>query len=111
MNYLMILALEKYHEYFGDEFKVEFPSHSGNLMNLRDVSEQLRRRLISIFTADNEGFRKVNGNNKLINKDSYFKDLIQFYEFFNGDTAKGVGASHQTGWTGCIAELINHCSW
>jgi hypothetical protein len=106
MNYLMIVALEKYYQYFEEELQVEFPSHSGNVASLKTVASELRKRLTGIFTKDNEGKRKVNGQTDLFNHDEHFKDLVLFYEFFNGDNGKGVGASHQTGWTGVIAEVV-----
>ena len=106
MNYLMIVALEKYYQYFEEELLVELPSHSGNMANLKTVAAELRKRLTEIFTADHEGKRKVNGQINLFNTDKHFKDLVLFYEFFHGDNGKGVGASHQTGWTGVIAEVI-----
>lgn len=102
MNYLLILALEKYHQYFGDDLRVGYPSFSGNLLNLKEVSLDLRQRLRDIFTLNDEGNRIVNGKNDLLNKDEYFKNLVLFYECFNGDNGKGIGASHQTGWTGLI---------
>lgn len=111
MNYLMVTALERYYQYFGDELQVEFPSFSGNMVTLKTVSDELQKRLIGIFTRDKNGNRKVNGNNDLFNKDEYFKDLVLFYEYFHGDTAKGIGASHQTGWTGTIAEMIGNGKW
>ena len=106
MNYLMIVALEKYYQYFEEELQVEFPSHSGNLASLKTVAGELRKRLTGIFTKDPEGKRKVNGQTDLFNTDEYFKDMVLFYECFHGDTGKGIGASHQTGWTGVIAEVI-----
>ena len=106
MNYLLILSLEKYYEYFGDELTVEYPSFSGNQVNLKTVANDLRKRLINIFTADEQGNRIVNGNDDLLSKNEYFKNLVLFYECFNGDNGKGIGASHQTGWTGIIAEII-----
>jgi hypothetical protein len=106
MNYLMIVALEKYYHYFEEELLVQLPSHSGNMANLKTVAAELRKRLTGIFTADNEGKRKVNGQTGLFNSDEHFKDLVLFYECFHGDNGKGVGTSHQTGWTGVIAEVI-----
>ena len=106
MNYLMIVALEKYYQYFEEELMVELPSHSGNMANLKTVAAELRKRLTEIFTVDHEGKRKVNGQINLFNTDKHFKDLVLFYEFFHGDNGKGVGASHQTGWTGVIAEVV-----
>lgn len=106
MNYLVILALEKYHKYFKDELQVELPSYSGNMVNLKTVADELRKRLTGIFVIDQEGKRLLNGQNDLFNYDKYFKDLILFYECFHGDNCRGIGASHQTGWTGLIAEII-----
>jgi hypothetical protein len=106
MNYLIILALEKYHSYFQDELQVELPAHSGNMANLKAVANELRKRLTSLFIMNLEGKRLLNGKDELFNKDKNFKDLVLFYECFHGDNGRGVGASHQTGWTGIIAEII-----
>ena len=106
MNYLIILALEKYHSYFGDELQVELPAHSGNMANLKTVADELRNRLTNLFVMNSGGKRLLNGNEDLFNKDEHFKDLVLFYECFHGDNGRGVGASHQTGWTGLIAEII-----
>lgn len=106
MNYLLIVALEKYYQYFEEELQLEMPSHSGNMANLKTVAEELRKRLTGIFTLDSEGKRKVNGQVNLFNNDTFFKDLVLFYECFHGDNGRGIGASHQTGWTGIIAEII-----
>ncbi len=75
-------------------------------MDLKEVAEKLKGRLIGIFAKDKGGKRKVNGQVELFDKDQYFKDLILFFECFHGDSGKGIGASHQTGWTGCIAEIL-----
>jgi hypothetical protein len=106
MNYLIILALEKYHQYFQDELLVELPVHSGNRVNLKTVADELRMRLTRIFVIDQEGKRVFNGPVKLFDDDKSFKDLVLFYECFHGDNGRGIGASHQTGWTGLIAEMI-----
>jgi hypothetical protein len=106
MNYLIILALEKYHQYFQDELLVELPVHSGNRVNLKTVADELRMRLTGIFVIDQEGKRVFNGPVKLFDDDKSFKDLVLFYECFHGDNGRGIGASHQTGWTGLIAEMI-----
>lgn len=106
MNYLMMVALEKYYHYFGKELLVELPSYSGNMESLKTVAAELRRRLINNFLKENNGRRKINGNLDLLNNDKYFKDLVLFYECFHGDNGRGIGASHQTGWTGLIAEII-----
>lgn len=106
MNYLIIQALEKYHSYFKDELQVALPTNSANKVNLKVVADDLRKRLISIFTRNSDGKRLLNGQTDLFNYDKNFKDLILFYECFHGDSCRGVGASHQTGWTGIIAEII-----
>jgi hypothetical protein len=106
MNYLIILALEKYHQYFQDELLVELPVHSGNRVNLKTVADELRMRLTRIFVIDQEGKRVFNEPVKLFDDDKSFKDLVLFYECFHGDNGRGIGASHQTGWTGLIAEMI-----
>ncbi len=108
MNYLVILALEKYHTYFGEELQVELPAHSGNMANLKMVANELRQRLTNIFIMNAEGKRLLNGKKDLFNNDDHFKDLVLFYECFHGDNGRGVGASHQTGWTGIIAEIIGN---
>lgn len=107
MNYLIILALEKYHKYYRDELQVALPAHSGNEVNLKTVADELCNRLTKIFVINPEGKRLLNGQEDLFNHDKYFKDLVLFYECFHGDNCRGVGASHQTGWTGLIAEIID----
>ncbi|MEZ4959745.1 MAG: glucosidase [Saprospiraceae bacterium] len=109
MNYMLIYALREYHGYFKDGFKVECPTGSGNWMELGEVADELSRRLVSIFERDEIHRRPCHGNEERYMLDPHFKDLVLFYEYFHGDTARGVGASHQTGWTGVVAELINHC--
>jgi hypothetical protein len=106
LNYLMIESLQKFHHYLGDDFTVEYPTGSGNEMNLWDVSRELSRRLISIFTVDENGRRPVNGGHDLFDFDEHWKHNPTFYEFFHGDSGKGLGASHQTGWTALVAKLI-----
>jgi hypothetical protein len=107
MNYLLILALQQYCSYYKGDCLAEFPTGSGNIMNLHEVSNEIARRLIGIFEKDETGKRPVNGNQMIYQKDPHFRDLILFYEYFHGDNARGIGASHQTGWTGVVAELIN----
>jgi len=105
MNFLLIYALYRWYSYLGPNFKVECPTGSGRLMNLQEVSMELSRRLIGIFTRQ-DGARPVYGGNETFQKDPYWRDLILFYEYFNGDNGAGMGASHQTGWTGLVARLI-----
>jgi Mannosylglycerate hydrolase MGH1-like glycoside hydrolase domain len=107
MNYLLIQALEQYSTYYKSDSHVEFPTGSGTMMDLHSVSREIARRLISIFENDETGKRPVNGNETIYQQDPHFRDLVLFYEYFHGDNARGVGASHQTGWTGVVAELIN----
>jgi hypothetical protein len=110
MNYLLVLALQHYNDYYKERFTVEFPGDPGRRMKLQEVSNEIAKRLIGIFEKDAEGKRPVNGDEMIYQNDPHFKDLILFYEYFHGDNARGVGASHQTGWTGVVAELINRVS-
>ncbi|MBI1782114.1 MAG: glucosidase, partial [Sphingobacteriales bacterium] len=107
MNYLLVKALRHYCDYYKDECTVEFPTGSGKKINLQEVSDEISKRIISIFTTDENDNRPVN-DNYAVYKNEYFKNLVLFYEYFHGDTARGVGASHQTGWTGVVAELIQN---
>jgi hypothetical protein len=106
MNYLIIEALIRFHDYYGDDFRIEYPTHSGNLYSLKEISNKLADRVISLFTRDANGNRPVYGDQEKFQKDPYFNDYIQFFEYFHGDTGKGLGASHQTGWTGLVARLL-----
>ncbi len=105
VNYLLVEALRVYHRYLGPDFTVECPSGSGRLMNLDQVADEIGRRLVTIF-VDRGGRRPVFGDARRFQDDPAWHDLIPFYEYFNGDTGAGVGASHQTGWTGLIGELV-----
>jgi hypothetical protein len=105
INYLLIQSLYKFHEYYTDEFRVEYPTHSGNFHSLAEIADALSQRLKSIFLRNEKGERPVFGGNAKFNQDPNFKDYILFYEYFHGDTGKGLGASHQTGWTGLVAVL------
>jgi mannosylglycerate hydrolase MGH1-like protein len=106
LNYLLIESLQKFHFYLGDAYKVEFPTGSGTMLSLWEISLELQRRLISIFRRDEHGRRPFNGDNDVLQTDPHWRDLISFHEFFNGDTAEGLGASHQTGWTALVAKMI-----
>jgi hypothetical protein len=106
VNFLLIEALQKFHYYLGDDFKVECPTGSGNYMNLWDVSKEMGHRLIRIFKRDPSGRRAVFGGAEKFQKDPAWRDYLLFYEYFNGDDGAGVGASHQTGWTSLVAKLI-----
>jgi hypothetical protein len=106
VNYLLIESLQKFHHYYGEDFKVEFPTRSGNESDLWQVAGELSRRLIHIFLRGKDGRRPVAGGEEIFNDDPQWKDLISFYEYFHGDNGAGMGASHQTGWTGLVAKLI-----
>ncbi|MFL6373656.1 MAG: glucosidase, partial [Pyrinomonadaceae bacterium] len=105
-NYLLIESLQKLHYYFGDTFKVECPTGSGVMMNLWEVSQELSRRLSRLFLMDENGRRPTNGEVEKYQSDPFFKNHIPFYEYFHGDSGTGLGASHQTGWTGLVAKLL-----
>src|SRR5262249_310435 len=107
LNYLIIEALQKFDYYYGEQFKVEFPPGSGKEMTLWEVSVELSRRLIGLFLPDENGRRPVFGGNERFQSDPNWYDYIPFHEYFNGDTGAGLGASHQTGWTGLVAKLID----
>lgn len=106
INFLIVESLQRFHYYYGDSMKIEFPTNSGEMKDLLYVSEDLSKRLYSIFSKNENGERAFNGGNYIMNHDEHFKDYIMFYEYFNGDTGMGIGASHQTGWTATIAKLI-----
>ncbi len=106
VNYLLIESLQKFHYFYGDDLKVECPTGSGKMMNLWDVSQEISRRLSHIFLKDKNGKRPIYGDLEKFQNDENWKDLILFHEYFHGDTGAGVGASHQTGWTGLVAKLL-----
>ena len=106
INFLIIEALQKFHWFLGDSFRVEYPSRSGHWMDLWQVSIELERRLSQIFLRDQQGRRPVYGRNEKFQTDPHWRDLLLFFEYFHGDDGSGLGASHQTGWTGLVAKLI-----
>ena len=106
VNYLLVEALERYHNYYGDSLRIETPTGSGRMLTLREAALELQRRLGTIFLADQSGHRPVHGECELYATDPYFKDLVLFYEYFHGDNGRGVGASHQTGWTALAVRCI-----
>jgi hypothetical protein len=106
VNYLLVESLQKFHHYYGDEFKIECPTGSGTFVTIEQVAEELSRRLTRIFLKDAEGRRPVFGEQGKLQNDQHFRDHLQFFEYFHGDNGRGVGASHQTGWTGVIAKLL-----
>ena len=107
VNVLIIRALLQYYTYYGNDFTVECPTGSGRQMNLYQVAEEISRRLASIFVRDKDGRRPVYGGTKKFQEDPHWRDLVLFYEYFHGDNGAGLGASHQTGWTGCVARLMH----
>ena len=111
VNAIIIRGLLNYYLYYGDNFRIECPTGSGNLMNLFEVSREIVRRLTSIFLKDGQGRRPVYGGTEKFQADPHFRDHILFYEYFHGDNGAGLGASHQTGWTGLIAKLIELFGW
>jgi len=106
INYLLIQSMQRFYQYYGDDFKIECPTGSGVFMNLNEVANELCNRLSSIFLRDANGKRAVFGANDKLQNDVNFKDYLQFNEYFDGDNGRGVGASHQTGWTGLIASCL-----
>jgi hypothetical protein len=106
VNYLLIESLQQFHHYLGDDFKVECPTGSGNWLNLWEVASQISQRLMGIFLEDSQGNRPVYGATETLQKDPHWRNLVLFYEYFHGDNGAGIGASHQTGWTGLVAKLI-----
>ena len=106
VNYLLIESLQKFHHYLGDEFKVQFPTGSGRELTLAEVAAELSRRLSSIFLRGDDGRRPAFGRAEKMQDDPHFRDQLLFHEYFHGDDGSGVGASHQTGWTGLVAKLL-----
>ena len=108
MNYLILDSLEKFCNYYGNDYKVEFPTHSGVMMNIKDAADGVANRLLSLFVPNKEQFIPMYGPYEKFQKDPNFNSNHLFFEYFDGDTGKGLGANHQTGWTGLIAEIIHH---
>jgi hypothetical protein len=106
VNALLIRALLNFYAYYGDNFKIECPTGSGKLMNLFEVAKEISDRLTRIFLRDDAGHRPVYGGTKTFQEDPHWRDHILFYEYFHGDNGAGLGASHQTGWTGLVAKMI-----
>ena len=110
-NFLIIEALQRFHHYYGDDFKIEYPTHSGQFKTLDELSMELSKRLSRLFLRDEKGRRAVFGDDQKLQTDPHFKDYILFFEYFDGDTGKGLGASHQTGWTGLVSKLLMGRRW
>jgi hypothetical protein len=106
-NHLLIEALERYHHFYRDTLQVECPTGSGRMMTLGEVAGELRRRLASLFLADGQGRRPAQGGDGRFASDPHWRDLVLFYEYFHGDDGRGLGASHQTGWTALVSLMLN----
>jgi hypothetical protein len=106
LNFILLEALEKYHHFYGDEIQVECPTGSGKMCNLQQVADQLGVRLTKMFAADQKGVRPCQGDELRFAEDPHWKDLLLFHEYFHGETGRGCGASHQTGWTALVGRLI-----
>jgi hypothetical protein len=106
MNYLIVEALERYHHFYGDSLRVECPTGSGRLVTLKEAAEEISSRLARIFLRDEHGQRPVHGPDRRFADDPHWRDLLLFYEYFSGDSSRGVGASHQTGWTALAVRFI-----
>ncbi|KAJ3551800.1 hypothetical protein NM688_g4505 [Phlebia brevispora] len=106
VNFLLIESLQRFYQYYGDELQVECPTGSGDYMNLANVAEEIQHRIIHIFGRDLEGRRATNGGNVKLDRDPHFRDYVWFYEYFHADDGHGLGASHQTGWSGLVAYHI-----
>jgi hypothetical protein len=106
INFLLVEAIQKFHHYYGDDFLVECPTASGEKRTLWQVAAEISRRLESIFLRGADGGRPVFGESEVIQRDPHWRDYVPFHEYFHGDSGRGVGASHQTGWTGVVAKLL-----
>ncbi|GAC1535655.1 MAG: glucosidase [Herpetosiphon sp.] len=108
VNYLIIESLQQFHHYYSDDFRVECPTGSGTFLSLDEIATELAARLTRIFLRAGDGRRPVYGGQEIFQQDTHWRDLILFYEYFHGDNGAGIGASHQTGWTGLVAKLMQH---
>jgi hypothetical protein len=106
VNYLLVESLQKFHHYYGEDFKVDCPTGSQNQADLWQVAAEISRRLVHIFLRGEDGRRPVAGGEEIFQSDAHWKDYLQFYEYFHGDNGAGIGANHQTGWTGLVAKLL-----
>jgi len=106
LNFLIVESLERFHYYYTDDFKVECPTNSGQYLTLNEIGDEISKRLSKLFLRDKNGRRPLFGANEKLQRDPHFNNYILFYEYFHGDTGRGAGASHQTGWTGLIAKLL-----
>jgi hypothetical protein len=106
VNFLLVESLRQFHSYYGDDFRVECPTGSGQFMTIAQVADELSRRLSNLFLRDQNGRRPVLAYHEKLHSDPHFRDHMLFHEYFDGDTGRGVGASHQTGWTALVANLL-----
>jgi hypothetical protein len=106
MNYLLIESLERYHHFYGSDLTVELPTGSGRRVNLREASREISRRLCSLFLAGAGGRRPCHGEDPRFADDPHWRELVLFHEYFHADSGKGLGASHQTGWTALVMRLL-----
>ena len=106
VNYLLVQSLREFYRYYGPDFLVEYPAGTGQEVNLQQVADEIAHRLTSLFLSNAKGERPAHGGDPRYAQDPHFRDLVLFYEYFHGDTGKGLGASHQTGWTGLVALLL-----
>jgi hypothetical protein len=106
VNYLLIESLRRFHGYYGDDFKVECPTGSGQYVTITEVADELSSRLTRLLLRSESGERPAMSSHPLFSQDEHFRDHLLFHEYFHGDSGRGVGASHQTGWTGLIAALL-----
>jgi hypothetical protein len=110
VNYLLVEALERYHHYYGDDFRVECPTGSGRLLHLGEVAHEINERLAGLFRADGACVRPCQGPERRFASDPHWRDLVWFYEYFHGDSGRGLGANHQTGWTALVARMLEDCA-
>jgi hypothetical protein len=108
VNFLLIDSLLKFYKYYGDDLEIEYPTHSGQVMSMKDALMQVTERLINLFRRDANGQIPAYGDQAKMQNDPHFQNLYLFYEYFNGDNGTGLGANHQTGWTGLVADLIEY---
>ena len=106
VNHLIIEGLRRFSEFYGDDLTVEYPTGSGKKLTLGEIADDLSQRLVNLFLLDENGRRPVHGQYELFQSDEQWRDLIPFHEYFHGDTGAGLGASHQTGWTALVVDLI-----
>ncbi len=111
VNYLLVESLLRLHQFYGEGYRIACPTGSDRMLTLAEVAAELSHRLIDLFVRDPSGKRPVHGDHELLQNDPHFRDLVLFYEYFDGDTGRGVGASHQTGWSGLVALLIHNRAW